>query len=96
MDETPLVHLLVEIELSGDGFADDAELDLRHRFVEEVEARGIGEVGGAGSGLGGMDVSVLVRDEKAGRERLTALVRELAPGTVFTIEVLPDEEAEEA
>jgi hypothetical protein len=84
--------LLVEIELAGEGFAEDEELDLRDRLVAAVEARGIGEVGGYGSGLSGMDVSVLVRDEQIGREQVTTLVHELAPGAPFTIEVLPDED----
>lgn len=93
MADAPLVHLLVEIALEGDDFAEDAELELRDRLVEAFEARGVGEVGGVGSGLGGMDVSVLVRDEWAGREHVAAVVRELAPGASFTIEVLPDEDA---
>ena len=96
MMDAPLVHLLLEIELSGDDFADEGELDLRYRLEEAIESRGIGEFGGAGSGLGSMDISVLVRDESAGREQLAALVHELAPGASFTIEVLPDEDSESA
>ncbi|MFO0808896.1 MAG: hypothetical protein U0746_09760 [Gemmataceae bacterium] len=96
MSDAPLVHLLVEIELAGDEFAADEELDIRDRLVAVIEDRGIGEVGGFGSGSGGMDVSVLVRDEAAGREQVAAVVRELAPGATFTIEVLPDEEDEDA
>jgi hypothetical protein len=96
MAEAPLVHLLVEIALNGDAFAEDDELDLRGLLVEAFQSRGVGEVGGYGSGLGGMDISVLVRDEVAGREQVAAVVRELAPGASFTIEVLPDEDAPEA
>jgi len=93
-----LVHLLVEIELAGDGFADPGELDLRGRLVEAIESRGVGEVGGFGSGMGGMDISVHVPEEAAGREQVAAIVRELAPRVVFTIRVLPeeDEDAEPA
>jgi hypothetical protein len=96
MAEAPLVHLLVGIELARGDFAEDEELNLRDRLVQAVESRGVGEVGGFGSGLGGMDVSVLVQDEAAGREQVAALVRELAPGASFTIEVLADEEAPDA
>lgn len=86
-----LVHLLVEIALGGTGFAEDDELDLRGRLVEAIESRGLGEVGGYGSGDGGMDISVLVADEQVGREQVAALVREVIPGAAFTIETLPDE-----
>jgi hypothetical protein len=86
-----LVHLLLEVELAGDAFANESELDLRYRLEDAVEARDIGMVGGAGSGVGGMDISVLVVDERIGRERLAALVRELAPEVSFTIKVLTDE-----
>ena len=86
------IHLLVDIQLPEDDFAEDAELDLRDRLVEAIEGRGIGEVGGFGSGAGSMDISVIVEDEAAGRERLTALLGEMAPGVPFTIQVLPDEE----
>jgi hypothetical protein len=60
--------------------------------VEAIEAQGIGEVGGYGSGLGGMDVSVLVPDERGGREQVAALIQKLAPTAKFTIQVLPDED----
>jgi hypothetical protein len=45
---------------------------------------------GAGSGMGRMDFSVLVRDERSGRAEVEAVVRELAPAAAFTIERLPD------
>jgi hypothetical protein len=89
----PLVHLLVEIELSGDDSANEDELNLRGQLMEAIESRGIGAVGGCGSGLGGMDVSVLVPDERDGREQVAAVIQELAPGAKFTIEVLPGEDA---
>ena len=95
MGEVPEIHLLVAIGLAGDGFPDAAELRLRYRLEEAVEAREIGEIVGGGGGAGGMDISVLVRDEQAGRERLAALVRELAPGATFRIITVPDEEDEE-
>src|SRR5262245_30138471 len=96
MAKAPLVHLLVEISLEGDDFAGDAELDLRDRLVEAFESRGVGEVGGFGSGLGSMDVSLLVPDERVAREQVAAIVRELAPGASFTIDVLRDEDGRDA
>jgi hypothetical protein len=92
MDDAKLIHLLVEIELEGDAFRDDDESDLQGLLVEKIEERGIGEVGGWGSGEGSMDISVHVLDESVGRERLMALLREVAPAAKYTIQVLPDEE----
>ncbi len=87
-----LVHLLLDIKLAGDGFASPDEFDLRDRLVERIERLGIGEVGGYGSGVGGMDISVLVADEAEGRGRLSRLMQEVAPDARFTIEVLADED----
>jgi hypothetical protein len=87
-----LVHLLVEIDLADDRFADAGELDFRSRLVEAIESRGVGEVGGFGSGSGGMDISILVPEEQSGRDQVAAVVRELAPGAAFTIDVLPSED----
>lgn len=92
MSGDQLIHLLVEIALAGDEFADNEELNLRSQLVKLIESRGIGHVGGFGSGQGGMDVSALARSEQLGREQLAALVRELAPTASFTIEVMPDED----
>jgi hypothetical protein len=82
-----LIHLLLDIKVSYDGFASPGEMDLRSRLVELIEQRGIGEVGGFGSGMGSMDISVHVPDEAGGRQRLSELMREVAPGSEFTIEV---------
>lgn len=87
-----LVHLLVDIAIPENDFAEDEEMDLRDQLVDAIETSGIGEVGGFGSGAGSMDISVLVIDEATGRKQLIALLSELAPGRQFTIEVLPDEE----
>jgi hypothetical protein len=87
-----MTHLLLDIKLREEDFAEDAEMDLRDELVEAIEGRGIGEVGGFGSGDGSMDISVIVEDEAVGRERVTALMGELAPDMAFTIEVLPDDE----
>lgn len=95
MSGPPMTHLLVDITLAGDEFAEANELDLRDRLVEGIESRGIGEVGGFGSGMGSMDISVVVPDEQAGREQLAALIRVQAPGVAFTIEVLPSEDGPE-
>lgn len=95
MSDAPLTHLFVDVTLAGDDFAGVDELDLRDRLVEGIESRGIGEVGGFGSGMGSMDISVLVPEEQAGREHVAALIRELAPGAAFTIEVLPSEDEPE-
>ena len=92
MSAAPLVHLLVDIKLDGDSFASVEELDLRHLLVEAIESRGIGEVGGFGSGMGSMDLSVHVPNEQVGREQVAAVIREFAPEAVFTIEVLPSED----
>jgi hypothetical protein len=87
-----VVHLLLDIRLAGDGFATPGERDLRSRLVTLIEGRGIGEVGGFGSGAAGMDVSVIVDDEARGRAELIELMREVAPEAAFTIEPISDED----
>lgn len=42
--------------------------------------------------MGEMDVSVLVPDERTGRDELTLLIQELAPGARFAIEVVPEDD----
>jgi hypothetical protein len=87
-----LIHLLLDIKLSDDDFASPGVMDLRSRLVELIEQRDIGEVGGFGSGMGSMDISVHVSDEAEGRQRLSELMREVAPGSEYAIKVLGDED----
>jgi hypothetical protein len=86
------VHLLLEVECDGNDFADYDELDLRERLIEAIESRGVGEVGGFGSGMGEFDISVLVRDEAVGRFHLDGVLREFAPEAKYSIRVLPAED----
>ncbi|HVS39732.1 MAG TPA: hypothetical protein VMS17_29515 [Gemmataceae bacterium] len=87
-----MIHLLLEIQLADDGFADAGEMDLCSQLVDAIESRGIGEVGGYGSGMGGMDISIIVADEQIGRRQIAAVLAEFAPKTAFSIRVLPPED----
>jgi hypothetical protein len=51
------ISIWVELPLDGIGFANDDEFDLREELEEQIDARDIGMVAGAGSGGGWMDVS---------------------------------------
>ncbi len=75
-----MAEIEIRMKLKGDGIAGPEELALRHRFQDEIEARGIGKDLGGGSGLGEMDVLVEVSDADTGKSRLRLLADELGIG----------------
>jgi hypothetical protein len=81
-----MAELKVRMKLGGHGLATPEELTLRHKFQEEIEARGIGQDLGGGSGFGEMDVLVEVADSEAGKRRLRALADELEIADSTTIQ----------
>ena len=85
-----MAELEVRMKLKGHGLATPDELALRHKFQEEIEARGIGKDLGGGSGFGEMDVLVEVSDAETGKSRLRLLADELGIGDGTTIQECAD------
>ena len=83
-------ELEVRMKLKGHGLATPDQLALRHKFQEEIEARGIGKDRGGGSDFGEMDVLVEVTDAETGKSRLRLLADELGMGDSTTIHECAD------
>ena len=81
-----MTEIEIRMKLKGDGLASPEDLALRHRFQDEIEARGIGKDLGGGSGFGEMDVLVEVADAETGKSRLRVLADELGIGGRTTIQ----------
>ena len=81
-----MAEIEVRMKLKGDALASLEELALRHKFQDEIEARGIGKDLGGGSGFGEMDVLVEVTDAETGKSRLRVLADELGIIDRTTIE----------
>lgn len=81
-----MAEIEIRMKLKGDGLASLEELALRHKFQDEIEARGIGKDLGGGSGFGEMDVLVEVTDAETGKSRLRVLADELGISDRTTIE----------
>jgi hypothetical protein len=81
-----MAEIEIRMKLKGDGIASSEELALRHKFQDEIEARGIGKDLGGGSGFGEMDVLVEVTDAETGKSLLRVLADELGIIDRTTIE----------
>jgi len=55
----------IEIQLSGEGFASHAEMDLRWVLEDQIVERGIADSTDGGSGGGRMDIAFIVDDVEA-------------------------------
>ena len=66
----------IQIKLQGSGFASPQELGERNRLQDDIERRKIGEVVDAGSGMGVMDLSVVVTDPGKAKEQILQLLSE--------------------
>ena len=95
MPEQPSFSVWVEIEIEGE-FPSEEELNARNDIIDELMERGIGEVEGAGGGMGMMDFSFCVHDEESAQQLITEVIREKLPGVEFGIdsEPLSEEEAD--
>ena len=70
----------VNIKLEEEGFASDAEVELRYNLENAIEERGIGDWYGSGSGDDWMDVAFIVKEGDTVQSAVTAvrqLLREL-------------------
>ena len=69
------VHL--QIKLSGEGFPTPRELQTRYELEDFVQARGLGRIVDAGSGMGVMDVVIATSDPERTEKELKELVSRL-------------------
>ncbi len=81
------VTLLVEAFCHGTSFADIAELDLIDEITGTLEAWGLGECTGSGSGQGMIDFDFhfVERDERKCRALLAQVIGEVAPDFDYTV-----------
>lgn len=76
----------INIVLSGEGFASSSELELRDRVEQLIVERSVGEVVGAGSGLGTMDISVQVLDRNLAQTQISQIMEEVDPDVKYSLQ----------
>ena len=62
-----------------------SELSTRNAVTDALNATGIGTCTGAGGGMGEMDFSFRIEDEKAARSAIETVMQSLMPGVRYHI-----------
>jgi hypothetical protein len=78
----------VQIRLPSEGFPTPAQMDLRDRIEEFIEAKALGEVVDAGSGLGAMDLRIEAPSPKKAVAIIRSYLSELGVADHATCEVV--------
>jgi|SwirhisoilCB2_FD_contig_41_19388459_length_1299_multi_1_in_0_out_0_2 hypothetical protein len=82
----------LEISFAEDGFPTRDELGFRWELEDLLEQNQVGEVVGAGSGMGVMDIDVEVDDVDSALRTINDLLAQLHIENVTTISVWDDQQ----
>jgi hypothetical protein len=78
--------LRVVIRWPGDDFASRQDIETRNKIESLILERNVGKIIRVGTGMGWMDITVVVKDKQGAQLSISEIMRTVAPTRKFAIE----------
>jgi len=82
-------YIFVDIPVNGD-WPSANDLDTRNAITDELDALGIGQLGGSGGGMGSMDFSYTVPDGAIAEATIKKVIAKHLPSREHSISISDD------